>query len=185
MILNNTVEEIASLCMDLRPKVWLTYISMMNLKKKLFLLFTFLKVNLNSNDIDITHHLPTSRFGEMPVIIKFVKRSTGNTALNKKRLLHKTGFALTESLIKRRLQLFSLVKKEFGKDSVWTLNGSIYCRPIHDGNKFLISSKKRHESNNTCRNTSILPLLYVSIIWLGVFPSKVDEKNGGEKESEL
>ena len=52
----------------------------------------YLKVNLNSNDIDITHQLPTSKFGKVPVIIKFVKRSTRNTVFNKKRLLHKTGF---------------------------------------------------------------------------------------------
>ena len=109
----------------------------------------YLKVNLNSNDIDITHQLSTSKFGKVPVIIKFVKRSTRNTVFNKKRLLHKTGFALTESLTKRRLWLFSLAKEKFGKDSVWTSNGSIYCRPVHDGDKFLISSIEDIESNNT------------------------------------
>ena len=35
-------------------------------------LINYLKVNLNSNDIDITHQLPTSKFGKVPVIIKFV-----------------------------------------------------------------------------------------------------------------
>ena len=102
----------------------------------------YLKVNLNFNNIDITYQLPTLKFGKVPVINKFGKRPTQNTVFNKKRLLHKTGFALTESLTKKRLQLVSLAKEKFGKDSVWTSNGSIYCRPVHDGDKFLISSKK-------------------------------------------
>ena len=63
----------------------------------------YLKVNLNSNDSDITHQLSTSKFGKVPVIIKFVKRSTRNTVFNKKRLLHKTEFALTESLNKKKI----------------------------------------------------------------------------------
>ena len=32
----------------------------------------YLKVNLNSNDINITHQLLTSKFGKVLVIIKFV-----------------------------------------------------------------------------------------------------------------
>ena len=103
----------------------------------------YLEVNLNFNNIDIAHQLPTSKFGKVRVIIKFVKHSTQDTVFNKKRLLHKTGFALTESLTKRILQLVSFAKEKFGKDSVWTSNSSTYCRPDHDGDKFLISSKKK------------------------------------------
>ena len=45
-------------------------------------------------------------------------------------------------------------------------------------------SKEHAVCVRMCRNTSILPLLYVSNYLLGVFPSEVDEKNGCEKERE-
>jgi len=98
--------------------------------------------SITPNDIDIAHELPATKFGKVPVIIKFIKRSTRNMIYSKKRSLAKTGYALTESLTKRRLELVSLAKVTFGKETVWTTNGTIYCRPVSNGMKYSIFSKE-------------------------------------------
>ena len=56
------------------------------------------KTNLVPNDNNITHKLPPSKNGKIPVTIKFVNRSTRNQIYYKKQLLAKTGLSVTESL---------------------------------------------------------------------------------------
>ena len=73
------------------------------------------KTNLVPNDIDITHKLPPSKNGKIPVIIKFVNRSTRNQIYYKKQLLAKTGLSITESLTKKRLEMVILAKQASAK----------------------------------------------------------------------
>ena len=58
---------------------------------------------LQANDLDIAYPLPSKK--GTPVIVKFIRRTQKNEVYKKKRLLKGTKMIITESLIKRRLQL--------------------------------------------------------------------------------
>ncbi|XP_077968559.1 uncharacterized protein LOC144422705 isoform X2 [Styela clava] len=82
-------------------------------------------------DIDVTHILPADGKGNVPIIVKFVRRSTKNMIYSMKRRLKKTGLSITESLTKRRVELLTEARRVLGLKNVWTMNGDIYG--FHNG----------------------------------------------------
>ena len=86
-----------------------------------------LGLHLSKNVIDIALPLPKARNGKVPIIIKFLRRSDRNNIFRKKKMLAGSGLALTESLTKMRLALFTETQSFIGKDKVWTFNGTVYC----------------------------------------------------------
>ncbi|XP_077969303.1 uncharacterized protein LOC144423017 [Styela clava] len=87
-------------------------------------------------DIDVTHILPADTKGNVPIIFKFVRRSTKNMIYSMKRRLKKTGLSITESLTKRRVELLTEATRVLGLKNVWTMNGDIYG--FHNDKKIII-----------------------------------------------
>ena len=85
-----------------------------------------LNLRLDINCVDIAHPLPAARNGNIPIIIKFLRRSTRNQVFKRKRLFSSSGLAVTESLTKRRLSLLNEAKSMFGDKNVWTYNGTVF-----------------------------------------------------------
>ena len=85
-----------------------------------------LGLRLSTNLIDIAHPLPKARNGKVPITIKFLRRLDRNNVFWKKKMLAGSGLALTESLTKMRLALFTETQSLIGKNKVWTFKGTIY-----------------------------------------------------------
>ena len=85
-----------------------------------------LNLRLNIDCVDIAYPLPPAKSGNIPIIIKFLKRSTRNEIYKRKHLLSKSGLAVTESLTKRRLSLLQEAKSLLGDKNVWSFNGTVF-----------------------------------------------------------
>lgn len=97
-----------------------------------------LKLPIQYGDIDITHVLPPDNKGNVPIIIKFVRRSTKNMVYALKKRLKGSGLSITESLTKKRIVLLKQAREALGLRGVWTINGDIFG--IYEGKKKLIRS---------------------------------------------
>ena len=88
----------------------------------------YLKLNIQSDFIDIAHLLPskTGSSGKKPIIMKFVRSSDRNLVFRKKKLFANLGIAVTESLTKKRFALLKETQNLLGKENVWTFNGTIF-----------------------------------------------------------
>ena len=60
------------------------------------------------------------------IISKFVRRSIRNDVFFSKRKLAGTGMMITESLIKRRMQLSKEAQQEFGVENTSTVKGNVH-----------------------------------------------------------
>ena len=86
-----------------------------------------MNLGLTTSCVDIAHPLPKSSNGIKPIIIKFIKRSDRNATFTRKRLFAKSGLAITESLMKKRVALLNEARILLGQENVWTWNETIYC----------------------------------------------------------
>ena len=83
-------------------------------------------------DIDTCHILPSRKKDTSPIIIKFVRRSVGNSIYSSKKNLkseeeNAEKLSITESLTKRRLALVEEARNAFGFRNVWTFYGNVNC----------------------------------------------------------
>jgi len=98
---------------------------------------------ITPQDIDTCHILPSrKKSSNVPIIIKFVRRSVRDSIFGMKRKLKaKEGddekLAITESLTRRRLELLRRSKLAFGIRHVWTLNGNVNCN--FKGKRYVIN----------------------------------------------
>lgn len=85
-----------------------------------------LEIPILPDDIDILHPLP-SKNEKTSIMIKFIRRKTKHSVFHQKRKLKGTGYSITESLTKRRLQLLQAARDAFGFKKVWTQDGIIHA----------------------------------------------------------
>ncbi|XP_071053648.1 uncharacterized protein [Onthophagus taurus] len=93
---------------------------------------------LNLSNIDRAHRIgafrakdgissqQTERLKPRPIIIKFISYATRHLVWMNKRNLKKTKFLITESLTKKRMELYKSATAAAGPKNVWTADGKIF-----------------------------------------------------------
>lgn len=107
-----------------------------------------LGLNLDGTDLDRSHRIgrrsPQSGSSEpnkpRPVIVKFVSYNVRAEVFRSKRKLKGTGLGVSESLTKRRMELYKQVSKHQNTDTAWTLDGRIIALRKVDQRKVVIDS---------------------------------------------
>lgn len=100
-------------------------------------------VQLKADDISISHRLPISRRrqgadAKKPVIVKFVRRSSKEQLMRKKKELRnkesRRRVFIEEDLTPLRSRIFRAVKAEENVKTAWSIDGRInFIRRAHDG----------------------------------------------------
>lgn len=123
---------------------------------------TKMGIELNEDDISISHRLPAPRQAlqnkEPAIIVKFVRRNTRDKFYAARKQLrgkttHDLGFSrvaentiyISESLTKQNRMLFNQcldTRKKLRYKFIWTKNGKIYMRENEEMQAILISSDK-------------------------------------------
>ena len=117
----------------------------------------FCKENLNfeitNYDLDRSHRLKKSSNAKdrpAPIIAKFVQHNVKAYLYNRKKCLKGTGYLMTESITKERMELIKKLKRLRNEkkkiNSFWSLDGCIYFDSIKDVSIFHIKSMKDIDS---------------------------------------
>ena len=117
---------------------------------------TFCKENLDfeitNYNLNRSHRLKKSSNAKdrpAPIIAKFVQHNVKAYLYNRKKCLKGTGYLMTESLTKKRMELIKKLKRlrnEKKINSFWSLDGRIYFDLIKDGSIFHIKCMKDIDS---------------------------------------
>ena len=96
---------------------------------------------ININDIDVSHPLPTKNKSQSVVIVKFVRRDIKNLVFFEKRELKKSPLKVSifEHLTNRNIWLMNEAKKLVGFKQVWSSQCTVFA--LVNGRKVPIRSK--------------------------------------------
>ncbi|XP_033101563.1 uncharacterized protein LOC117104831 [Anneissia japonica] len=94
-------------------------------------------------DFDRTHRLGRRKVFEnkpkpRPIIVKFTSYRTRSAVFRNKKSLKHSGFSITENLTSRRLKL---LHEALRSETVWSMNGRIYCVTKKSMKKVVIKSE--------------------------------------------
>ena len=88
-----------------------------------------LNISIKPRDIDRTHRIGKPTEGKnRPIIAKFARYNKRRTVFLNKKAFKGSGFILTESLTRRRVDMLNAARTKFGKDNVWTTDGEVFTK---------------------------------------------------------
>ena len=116
-----------------------------NTDEKVLKLFNdSLKIKINIKDIDRSHRIGKKQleFGRQtrtsrkkvsrPIIVKFVSYRDRKEIFSNKKHLKGQFVSISESLTKKRYDLYKKCMDSYGKKNVWSLDGRIFCKDEND-----------------------------------------------------
>jgi hypothetical protein len=89
-----------------------------------------LGMKIQVSDLDRSHRLrrkspQIANSRPKPIIVKFTRHNTKSEVFSRKRNLKASGIGITESLTKKRLELYTTVSKHPGVKAAWTADGKV------------------------------------------------------------
>ncbi|KAB0798056.1 hypothetical protein PPYR_09049 [Photinus pyralis] len=99
--------------------------------------------NIGMNNIDNCHRLgskstPKSKHRDRPIIVKFTTYIVRHSVWGNKKMLKGTRYVISESLTKKRLEMYKKAQEIFSRRSTWTQDGRI-CVLLSNGKKKTIT----------------------------------------------
>ena len=110
-----------------------------------------LDLDLDKSDLDRSHRLgrkinpanqatSTRSAKPLPIIVKFISHNIKSTVFRQKRKLKGSGFGFSETLTKRRMEIYSTVSQHPNIESAWTLDGRVIALRSDTQRKVFIDS---------------------------------------------
>ena len=105
-----------------------------------------LGLEIDRTQLDRSHRLGRRNISQTrpkprPIILKFVSYNVRSEVFRRKRRLKGSGLGVTESLTRKRMELYSTVNNHSNVQSTWTLDGMIIALR-NDQRKIIVESPK-------------------------------------------
>lgn len=94
-------------------------------------------IAITDSDISVSHRLPGRPGSTKPIIVKFVRRDMKTQMMKNKRKLKDAGrrnVYLNDDLTPLRAKITRIMRSETTINSVWTIDGRIFCTVTDNGN---------------------------------------------------